>query len=472
MRRGRVLLLLAVLMAGLFAVRSLLALRLPRVGVAGEWPLLVNVTVVNPGGTRHEKQSITMRGGRIESITDTKDAPRAALPRLFEGRYVLPGLIDMNVRVPAWPGFRQALGVYFLYAGVTTVRDVGNFAGDLPAFLRRIEANEIPWPRLVACAQVIEGDPQGCPESRMVRAASEAGATVDTLVAAGARCVRVHERLHPEIRAAIRLAARDRGLPLIEAEPPAIDAIHPSGAARAAQSWLRRLRTLMPDGAEVLTPTLLPWAQSLADGHDPRAPDDDGLGYLPRAYHPAVRWQQEAVRAAAAGCAADGALANACSEGDAAALPMLLTAVRDLRAGGAGMVVGTGTPAVAAPPGFSVHREMMLMHTAGFSLEEVWVAATRAAGEALGIPQLGVVAVGAPADLLVFRQDPTRDLAAFATLEAVVMRGRLYLWQPRMRMALDHIKYFDQWLYDWSTRAWAHLIDWWDPTATRACAAL
>jgi hypothetical protein len=33
---------------------------------------------------------------------------------------------------------------------------------------------------------------------------------------------------------------------------------------------------------------------------------------------------------------------------------------------------------------------------------------------------------GAPADLLIFREDPTRDLAALSTLEAVVAQGRLY----------------------------------------------
>ena len=38
---------------------------------------------------------------------------------------------------------------------------------------------------------------------------------------------------------------------------------------------------------------------------------------------------------------------------------------------------------------------------------EVWAAATWKAGEALGEPYLGRMVVGAPADLLVFREDPT-----------------------------------------------------------------
>ena len=42
------------------------------------------------------------------------------------------------------------------------------------------------------------------------------------------------------------------------------------------------------------------------------------------------------------------------------------------------------------------------------------------------MPQLGRLEEGAPADLLLFREDPTRDLAALDTLEAVVADGRLY----------------------------------------------
>ena len=63
---------------------------------------------------------------------------------------------------------------------------------------------------------------------------------------------------------------------------------------------------------------------------------------------------------------------------------------------------------------------------AGLSAEAAWVAATRDAGASLAIPGLGTVAVDAPADLLVFRADPTRDLANLATLEAVIAQGRLY----------------------------------------------
>jgi cytosine/adenosine deaminase-related metal-dependent hydrolase len=82
------------------------------------------------------------------------------------------------------------------------------------------------------------------------------------------------------------------------------------------------------------------------------------------------------------------------------------------------------SPGVA--PGASLHEELRALAAAGLGAEGALAAATTGAGEALGMPQLGRLEPGAPADLLVFRRDPTRDLDALRSLEAVVADGRLY----------------------------------------------
>jgi adenine deaminase len=69
-------------------------------------------------------------------------------------------------------------------------------------------------------------------------------------------------------------------------------------------------------------------------------------------------------------------------------------------------------------------------------------------GGSLRVPGLGTLAPGAPADLLLFREDPTRDLGALATLEAVVADGRLY-----RRKTLDDAlraaqRIYRGWVYD------------------------
>ena len=100
--------------------------------------------------------------------------------------------------------------------------------------------------------------------------------------------------------------------------------------------------------------------------------------------------------------------------------------VRALHAAGVALYAGTDVQTPFVVPGASLHEELGLLVEAGIPVEEVWALATRSAGEFLGVPLLGTVQVGAPADLLLFRDDPTLDLAALATLEAVVSGGRLY----------------------------------------------
>ena len=69
---------------------------------------------------------------------------------------------------------------------------------------------------------------------------------------------------------------------------------------------------------------------------------------------------------------------------------------------------------------------MALFADAGIGIEKVWKLATRDAGERLGIEGLGCIEAGAPADILLFRRDPTQSLDDLASLEAVIAAGRLY----------------------------------------------
>ena len=66
--------------------------------------------------------------------------------------------------------------------------------------------------------------------------------------------------------------------------------------------------------------------------------------------------------------------------------------------------------------------------------------------EALRTPGLGTLVEGAPADLLVFRQDPTRDLAALASLETVVADGRAYSKAALDAAVQRHLEYAEAWL--------------------------
>jgi hypothetical protein len=57
--------------------------------------------------------------------------------------------------------------------------------------------------------------------------------------------------------------------------------------------------------------------------------------------------------------------------------------------------------------------------------------------------------IGAPADFVAFRQDPTADVAALDTLEAVAIRGRLYLRADLDAALRRYLDWYANPLLDW-----------------------
>ena len=66
----------------------------------------------------------------------------------------------------------------------------------------------------------------------------------------------------------------------------------------------------------------------------------------------------------------------------------------------------------------------------------------------LGVAGLGTIAPGAPADLLVFREDPTASLDALASLAAVIRDGRLYPRESLDAQLALYRAHYDGALYD------------------------
>jgi hypothetical protein len=93
---------------------------------------------------------------------------------------------------------------------------------------------------------------------------------------------------------------------------------------------------------------------------------------------------------------------------------------------GAKLYLGTDVAQPFVLPGLSLQEEMRLFAAAGIGVEQVWKLATREAGERLGVAGLGRIEPGAPADILLFRRDPTTTLDNLASLEAVIAAGKLY----------------------------------------------
>ena len=78
-------------------------------------------------------------------------------------------------------------------------------------------------------------------------------------------------------------------------------------------------------------------------------------------------------------------------------------------------------------PGFSLHEELRIMTELGASPEEALRTATREPAIAMRRErELGIIAPGIRADLVLLRANPIADIANVAAIEAVMVRG-IYL---------------------------------------------
>lgn len=91
------------------------------------------------------------------------------------------------------------------------------------------------------------------------------------------------------------------------------------------------------------------------------------------------------------------------------------------------LLVGSDSGVLLSPHGLATHTEMALMQQAGLSAIAVLRAATISAAKALGREsQVGQVAIGYAADLILSEQNPLENLAALRNPAAVVKHGRLF----------------------------------------------
>lgn len=95
-----------------------------------------------------------------------------------------------------------------------------------------------------------------------------------------------------------------------------------------------------------------------------------------------------------------------------------------LREAGAVISYGTDSGGAITPTGCP-HWELVDMVRAGLSPAEALRAATETAAEAIGRPDLGRLAPGATADIVLLGRNPLQDVTAIADVVAVIQGGRL-----------------------------------------------
>lgn len=309
---------------------------------------------------------VLVRDGFVVAVED--QTPRAELTVFDIGDItVMPGLIDMYASLPG--DDVAAMGPLLLAFGVTTL-----VSADAPEFDTNVWAGEIlPGPRLLRAAEITQEPPAGPDRDIRLLTAVE------------------QRTANPRMNSALQ-QWRKRGVPLLAGS-------WSSGLAMNAELMLGTASMpVSPQGrryADIIEltnggPLLL--VSGMADAGTP------GLAAL-RALPPATQ---------------------------------LRTATTTARSSGATPLIGNSISAVVVgsrpsglPPGLATQAELLALQAAGLPPYQVLHAATGGGATALGLgADLGRIAAGARADLLLVAGDPLSNVADSAQVIAVVRDGR------------------------------------------------
>jgi imidazolonepropionase-like amidohydrolase len=404
--------------------------------------LITNATLLDPAADRLQPNGhVLVLDGRISRVST------GALPEVpgeieqidAGGRVLLPGLIDVHVHI-----FDETDLAAGLSRGVTTVRNMGGMPFHLP-LAGRIERGEIFGPRLLTTGPILNetGGRNGNALHEFVEGEAEARASVRRQYAAGFRHLKLYSNLSRESFAAIREEAAILGMTMsghpvegTEADPVDFAASLDAGFRTLEHTesivWhalndemdrdrVSQLARQIAASGTVVDPTLVVH-ENLARIVETRG------AYITRpdmvSYNPVIAgFEQESFD-----------FWTHYPHDDRTRMQAFYIAVTgEMHRAGVRLTVGTDSGVMATPFGVSTVREMELLVDAGLTPLEVIRAATLNGAEALGMSgQIGCLATGCAADLLLVAGDPSEDIARLHDLDAVMRDGR---WLDREGLA-------------------------------------
>ena len=395
---------------------------------------------------------VAIAGDRIVAAgpRHTVEIPPDAEVVPAEGHTVLPGLVDVHVHVPT-----DANMALYVKNGVTSIRFAGGFQPMLMDLRGCIERHEIPGPRVVSVGPGVDATPHAWPGSaaadspiearRLIRRLVEAE-QVDAILATHAITRPIleaivetaHELGIPvtgqiwEIDARVAAAVQMDGLentsriPESEAYPAERILGHHSVSRRlgmlahmwAEADWERttEIAHLMAESGMFLAPELVSFeawaglcdAELQADRHwDEYGPPELAEGFDRHNKFISQEWDREEFAA------------------QAKAVERYQEFCGVFHKAGGLLVTGTDL----SFGGILLHREMRNFLRAGLTPLQVIRSATRQAASALGRNDLGYLAQGRVADVIVVEGDPSTDLQALRNVHYTFVGGHAVVRQ-------------------------------------------
>ena len=396
-----------------------------------------------------DPRSILIADGRIEWIGPGGELPASGDgARRLDARGVtaLPGLIDSHTHFDALPAAKHRQSEMdsrseifpitmrqTLASGVTATRVHLAALPDVPAMRTLSDEDCFPSPRMALSGPgILGGSPEvDAPLMRGVSGPIEASEAIATLARHGAQWVALHgiSRFTALEAEAIRTAADDVGVRLLADTDSFEDLASALQWPVVSGEYLNRSRkasypddilsTLAHMPAEFfVTPPIGYYRRSFvyASGHrriDPRVflfVDDNLAAEMRRSFEEAFR-EDDYIAAAVA------------------SFETLRSKFHELRSAGATLVVGSDSGSLGQFHHDAVWQEMSAWSRFGVSPDEILAAATSSPARMLGWSDIGEIAVGARADLVLYSGAIGEGVFAREHVAAVVKGGIIFVWE-------------------------------------------
>ncbi len=429
-----------------------------------------NVTVVDPAGGALAGQRVVIREGRIVSVSAQEESDeRVATTFDGTGKFLTPGLWDMHVHFLYEPALTDVMAGLFLDYGITSVRDTGGDLTEMRRITRIMAEGPRPAPNVYYSGPLLDGrfvvydggDPGRPKLGTSIPDAGTARAWVAELQAAGASFIKIYELVSPAVFEVLAAEARAAGMPIASHVPLMMTADR-AGSLTDSMEHLRNIELACAGN----------WAELLSERQQIIGGFVEGRGYdLRRSLHslqriPAIKAYDEArcdqvlssltetiqvptlrlntvavelpfndpdwpralaelpVEVADAWQTRAHDMAQNAPLADPTFTRWSQFLIARLKANGVPIGAGTDTPIGLGIPGWSLHTELAQLVDAGLTNQEALSAATVQAARFLNLEsEVGRVAPGMRADLLLLNGNPLDDIRNTRSIAGVMLAG-------------------------------------------------
>ena len=388
-------------------------------------------------------QRVTVRGERIVSVEAERGQPAASGAQVIDGtgKMLLPGLWDMHQHLFPNNAFLDVA------AGITSIRDLANSIDELGKLKKHIEHGEQIGPRIVLAGFIDGPGPYEGPVKVLAATPEEARERVDHYADLGYVQIKIYSSVKPELVPVIIEEAHKRGLRVSGHVPAGMTADQfVRDGADEIQHMNFVFLNFMPDVKETRTPARFTEPGKRAAGIDLSSEQVDQFIALLKEHHTVIDptlaiWEatytdrpgtiprenafmfdrlplqiQRSAKAAGQALPVPDAATDQLYRASYANFVRMLKKLHD---NGITVVAGTDQGW-----GYSLHRELEIYNGAGIPAPEVLRMATLTAAQIMKRDsELGSIAPGKLADMILVNGDPTTNISDIRKIDTVIKGG-------------------------------------------------